>query len=320
MLITSEVINYFIHFEVYAILSVILFPAVSFNLLPIPRSKRYLYYCICFVKFIIFNTAVMLIKLLWFGSIYAIICIPLLFIFTIIVFNIYCMWAANVSYIQSQIALNITEIFCLITITIPCFILNGLLDPTWSESMNSPFNLINAFVLVLCFIFCYGSNKLLSERLHKFADIKWKRTYIWYILCIIYTFIGITGSIIIDVSNLLLCLIYQIILVTTGMLIIYATSMMLRRRAARKLYLENKYLLSENILLKEYYKTIEMEVARSITLYNEIQKIRDELQDITMDLNQELELSQYINELKSILDQEIENGKILLSAQKKRED
>lgn len=96
--------------------------------------------------------------------------------------------------------------------------------------------------------------------------------------------------------------------------------MMLRRRAARKLYLENKYLLSENILLKEYYKTIEMEVARSITLYNEIQKVRDELQDITMDLNQELELSQYINELKSILDQEIENGKILLSAQKKRED
>lgn len=104
------------------------------------------------------------------------------------------------------------------------------------------------------------------------------------------------------------------------MLIIYATSMMLRRRAARKLYLENKYLLSENILLKEYYKTIEMEVARSITLYNEIQKVRDELQDITMDLNQELELSQYINELKSILDQEIENEKILLSAQKKRED
>lgn len=96
--------------------------------------------------------------------------------------------------------------------------------------------------------------------------------------------------------------------------------MMLRRRAARKLYLENKYLLSENILLKEYYKTIEMEVARSITLYNEIQKVRDELQDITMDLNQELELSQYINELKSILDQEIENEKILLSAQKKRED
>lgn len=258
----------------------------------------------------------MLINLLWFGSIYAVFSVSFLFVSTIIIFNIYCMWAADVSFIHSQLALIITEIFCLITVTIPCFILNGLLDPTWSQSMDSPFNLTNAIVFILCAISGFGANNLLSKQLNKFHTIKWKRKKLWYTLCIVYFTVGITGSIATDMTNLFICLIYQITLVTSGMIIIYATSIMLKRKAARKLYLENKYLLSENILLNEYYKTIEYQIDRSRSLYAEIKKMRDELQDITLDTDKKQELAEYINELNSMLDKEIADGQILLHTQK----
>lgn len=298
---TTEILNYFIHFVLMALIGL---PWIVFgfsNLLGIQKIDRLTLTIILALKMMFLNVAFLYMDMVLGMDLALVIIIPLTTVIYIISLNGFCMWKGKQDYLHAQIAAILIEVMALITITFPYFALSSLLDPNWGDGMNSPFRLLNAMILFICFIIAMGVNLLLKKQMKRFSQIKFKKKAIWYSLCIIYTASGIIGHTTVDTSNAWKCIVYQIILILCGALLIYTIAKVLERKEARRILCENKYLLEEQTLLIEYNKMVDMQVNQGKVLLEEIAKVREEIEIANVKLKDKEELKEYMNELEEML-------------------
>ncbi len=311
MLTTTEFANFLIHFETAALLGSVYMAQTICLLLSFPSKRKLIIYILSISKISLVNAFIQLAALTSDNSQFFISLAPIINIVWSILFISYTLWCSKLSYLHVQLAVILGELLAVAFITVPLYALNYLLNPTWSINTTSGFTLTNGLILVFCGVLSFGINRLAASKMSSFHNIKFSKKYIWYCLITIYYAVAFSSNILINTVNPIFSFLFQFALIICGILIIYTLSMMIRRREERRIYLEHKYLLMERTLLQEYQKTVELQIEKTLSLHNNIQQAKAELNVLSNQLMDYNELHSYITEVESMLDQHLEENPLL---------
>lgn len=215
----------------------------------------------------------------------------------------------GIEYLKIFFGSVIQELFTMIAVGMPYILIYGFYNHNFNISsyLDKPLNwyVLLAVIVILCLIrlSCKFAKRFLSDFAKK--PIKHRKLYITVVTAefawLIFVYFKEVDSV-----GAWFCGIAQIVF---SILILYIASCIYRQKITKKIQWENEQLLSEKVMMQEYYETLDEQIKLTKKFQDDVSKQMEEIDDL-MKVNQgNVELEKYLMQLKDKYQQLRDNKK-----------